>query len=61
MSALPWGTLLRSAVKHLGVAPDAFWRISLREWNAVAADQIDLTMTREHFEQLCARYPDTKP
>ncbi len=42
----------------LGLAPDAFWRLSLAEWRALAAPHQQSTMARADFVSLAARYPD---
>lgn len=52
----PWPRLL--ALAHgLGVQPAAFWRLSVREWRALAAP-IDTTLSRAAFEALARHYPD---
>lgn len=37
---LPWGDMLRAAVAA-GLSPDAFWRLSLREWRWLSAGRSD--------------------
>ena len=32
----PWGEMLRLALT-MGVAPEAFWRLSLKEWRMLTA------------------------
>jgi uncharacterized phage protein (TIGR02216 family) len=29
--ATPWGEMMRAAMR-MGIAPEAFWRLSLKEW-----------------------------
>lgn len=33
----PWGAMMRTALM-LGIAPDAFWRLSLAEWRMLTED-----------------------
>ncbi len=40
-----------------GIAPAAFWRLSLKEWRALAAPG-ESALTRAGFEALAARFPD---
>lgn len=56
--AVPW-TLWLSAASQLGVTPAAFWRLSLREWRALAAPFTYDALNRAGFAELAARYPDT--
>jgi uncharacterized phage protein (TIGR02216 family) len=52
----PWPRLLRLAAT-LGIAPEAFWRLSLAEWRALTGEQSD-ALTRQAFEALAQRFPD---
>jgi len=52
----PWPRLLRLALQ-LGIAPEAFWRLSLAEWRALTTTQGD-ALTRAGFEDLARRFPD---
>jgi uncharacterized phage protein (TIGR02216 family) len=54
--ATPWRALLAAAAQ-LGVAPAAFWRLSLREWRAIAGAHVD-ALSREAFHALATRFPD---
>jgi len=51
-----WPALLRHALQ-LGIAPEAFWRLSLAEWRALTSAQSD-ALTRAAFEDLARRFPD---
>ncbi|MEO0982691.1 MAG: phage tail assembly chaperone [Pseudomonadota bacterium] len=53
---LPWGEMLRAALAA-GIAPSAFWRLSLREWRWLAAGA-DEALSRADFEQLQERCDD---
>lgn len=54
-----WAAMLRAALA-MGVAPEAFWRLSLKEWRMltapVAAEAPPLD--RAGFAALAARWPD---
>ncbi len=52
----PWAQLLRLAAS-LGIAPEAFWRLSLAEWRALTAEGSE-ALTRNGFEALAKRFPD---
>jgi uncharacterized phage protein (TIGR02216 family) len=52
---LPWGEMLRAALAA-GVAPGAFWRLSVREWRWLAGDSAGAA--RRDLEGLMRRYPD---
>lgn len=54
----PWGEMLRTAVT-LGVAPSAFWRLSLTEWRMLTArPSTAQPMDRGAFERLAEVWPD---
>jgi uncharacterized phage protein (TIGR02216 family) len=52
-----WGERLRAAAR-LRISPEAFWRLSLREWRMLTAGEVGPVLGREEFEGLAARYPD---
>jgi uncharacterized phage protein (TIGR02216 family) len=56
----PWRALL-AAAQRLGVTPAEFWRLSLREWRALAAPSAEAALTRAAFDALAARFPDSIP
>ena len=47
----PWGEMLRLAVA-MGVAPEAFWRLSLKEWRMLTEAEPQPVMGRAAFERL---------
>ena len=53
-----WGGMLRTAAR-LGVGPEAFWRLSLREWRMLT-EQPDSAapLGRSDFEQMAEAWPD---
>ena len=57
-----WPALLRLAATRFAVPPEAFWRLSLAEWRALAADPAaPLPLDRRAFEALSAAHPDEAP
>lgn len=56
---IPWARWLFAAIR-LGVPPAAFWRLSLREWRALAEPLADDSLDQPAFQALAARYPDEK-
>lgn len=55
---LPWPDMMRAALA-LGISPEAFWRLSLREWRWLSASP-HRPMSRTDFEALCAADPETR-
>lgn len=55
---LSWPEMMRAALA-LGISPEAFWRLSLREWCWLSASRHQ-PMTRTDFEALCAGEPAPK-
>ncbi|MGZ8362869.1 MAG: phage tail assembly chaperone [Caulobacteraceae bacterium] len=53
--------MLRHAVLHLRLSPDAFWRLSLREWRLLTEAGGDAGLTRPDLNTLMTLYPDTAP
>lgn len=53
----PWRTWLARAMA-LGLAPAAFWRLSVAEWRALAGDAAAHLLDRAGFEALAAQFPD---
>ena len=53
-----WGALLRTAVA-LGVSPEGFWRLSLKEWRMLTAVAPGMVpMGRGEVEALMKAWPD---
>jgi hypothetical protein len=53
-----WGEMLRVAAR-LGVGPEAFWRLSLREWRMLTErPRGDALMGRRDFERMAEAWPD---
>jgi len=54
----PWGEMLRTATR-LGVGPEAFWRLSLREWRMLTeSPRGGAPMGREDFMRMAEAWPD---
>lgn len=54
-TAIPWGAMLRAALAA-GIPPDAFWRLSLKEWRWLAEGT--RCMAGKELAALMAAYPD---
>lgn len=53
----PWGAMMAAAL-GFGVAPSAFWRLSLREWRVLIAPPPAEVLSRVAFDALLQRFPD---
>ena len=57
----PWGPMLRTAAL-LGMAPPAFWRLSLKEWRMLTeTERGPEAMGRGRLDELMGRWPDGEP
>jgi len=54
-----WAEMLRLAA-GLGVGPEAFWRLSLKEWRALTGAPDVAALGRRRFEALAERFPDER-
>ncbi|WP_300543491.1 phage tail assembly chaperone [Maricaulis sp.] len=52
-----WPAALRAAAR-LGIAPEAFWRLSLAEWRALAGGDASV-LSRRDLDRLLKHFPDT--
>lgn len=50
-----WGAALRAALR-MGISPDGFWRLSVREWRMLTGAAG--AMKPDELAQLMARFPD---
>jgi uncharacterized phage protein (TIGR02216 family) len=57
--ATPWAEML-SASLRAGLAPRAFWRLSVKEWRAAAGLRAASPLRRSDFDALFARFPDKR-
>lgn len=56
----PWSAMLQGAAA-LGVTPEAFWRLSLREWRMLTERPPERTpMRRSELERLAEAWPDER-
>ncbi|MDP1914038.1 phage tail assembly chaperone [Brevundimonas sp.] len=54
----PWGEMLRTATR-LGVGPEGFWRLSLREWRMMTERPGGAApMAREDLMRMTEAWPD---
>lgn len=53
---LPWAEMMRAAIS-LGIAPAAFWKLSLREWRYLTGAGGEM-LGRRAFEQMMTTHPD---
>lgn len=53
-----WAAMLRVAALRLGIAPEAFWRLSLSEWRMLTEDAGPAAMGRSELERLMREHPD---
>lgn len=55
-----WPRQIRRASREFGIAPEAFWRLSLKEWRALTGQPTGLApISRADLEALIDAYPDT--
>lgn len=53
-----WGPMLRTAMA-IGVAPEAFWRLSLKEWRMLTTVPAGVVpMARAELEDMMRTWPD---
>lgn len=54
----PWSEMVRTAAM-LGVSPEGFWRLSLREWRMLTERPATAApMGRDHFMRMAEAWPD---
>ena len=61
MSAIDWPGLMRAGLNGLGLAPEAFWRLSPVELRIkLGAEAGAAPLTRARLDELAAAFPDGK-
>ena len=53
---LPWSEMMRAALA-VGIGPDAFWALSLKEWRMLVRGA-EAALSRSELDALLAAYPD---
>lgn len=54
----PWTEMLQAAAR-MGVGPEGFWRLSLKEWRMLTARPVQAApLGRSQLERMHARWPD---
>ncbi len=53
----PWAAMLGEAAR-LGVTPEAFWRLSVREWRMLTERPDTGALGRSAFERMAEAWPD---
>jgi len=54
----PWGEMLRLALT-MGLAPEAFWRLSLKEWRMLTAPaEGSAPLRRAALDRMMEGWPD---
>lgn len=56
-AGFPWGRLLQAGLR-LGLTPEAFWKLSLREWRLITAKKSDSGFGKKDLSRLIAAFPD---
>jgi uncharacterized phage protein (TIGR02216 family) len=54
----PWPAMLRLAAGNFRIAPEAFWRLSLKEWQALTDGEAAVALDRAGLEALLGKHPD---
>lgn len=61
MTGIDWPGLMRAGLTGLGLAPDAFWRLTPIELKIMlGADRANPSLSRARLEELAAAFPDVK-
>ncbi|MFC6196580.1 phage tail assembly chaperone [Ponticaulis profundi] len=53
----PWPLMLQAALR-MGLSPQAFWQLSLREWQALTLKTKNTGFGRADLSALLSRFPD---
>jgi uncharacterized phage protein (TIGR02216 family) len=55
---MPWSDWLAHACTAFGLKPQAFWRLSFREWRMLSGAGAMPPLTRNELATLASRFPD---
>ncbi len=55
-----WGAMLRAAVA-MGISPEGFWRLSLKEWRMLTTPGGPRPMARGDLNEMMRAWPDIEP
>lgn len=59
MSGFDWPGLMRAGIRGLGLAPDAFWRLTPAELALMLGDAGGAApLTRARLDELAVKWPD---
>jgi uncharacterized phage protein (TIGR02216 family) len=53
-----WPALIRLAAVRFHIAPEAFWRLSVKEWGALTTPPPSQVLGRQDLNTLMTRHPD---
>lgn len=61
MTGIDWPGLMRAGLQGLGLAPDAFWKLTPGELRLrLGVDRADAPLSRQGLEALARLFPDGK-
>ncbi len=56
---MPWAEMMQAAVR-MGISPDGFWRLSLKEWRMLTVEVGGaVPMGRQDFQRMVEQWPDS--
>lgn len=59
MTGIDWPGLMRAGLQGLGLAPEAFWKLTPMELRMkLGAELLGQPLTRDRLDELARRFPD---
>ena len=55
-----WPARLRLAAERFAIAPEGFWRLSLKEWRALTETDAGPALGRAELQRLLQEHPDER-
>jgi uncharacterized phage protein (TIGR02216 family) len=55
---IPWDAWMAHGIGGLRIAPETFWRLSVREWRCVLGEGRGGALTRAELDILLKEHPD---